>query len=100
MIDRRDPNKINPPNGNLKPVTPRKLSSYRRSFRLNDSSDKSSSGKALCRKCQQPITFKKLASGKFCPVNLDLTDHWDTCKAVTAKSYTGPHTQFFGRTVD
>lgn len=53
---------------------------------------------ATCFKCQQPIAFKKLPSGKFCPTNLDGSDHWDTCSAKRA--YTGPKTLFMGRTVD
>jgi hypothetical protein len=53
---------------------------------------------ALCYKCQQPIAFKKLPSGKMCPTNPDGSDHWDTCNSKRA--YTGPKMVFMGRTVD
>lgn len=36
--------------------------------------------KTLCKKCGLPIAFKKLANGKFCPINPDGSDHWDLCK--------------------
>lgn len=55
---------------------------------------------AFCYKCKQPIAFKKLSSGKFCPTNVDGSDHWDLCKSIVNKPYTGPKTQFMGRTVD
>jgi len=37
----------------------------------------------LCKKCGLPLAFKKLASGKLCPVNPDGSDHWDLCRGVT-----------------
>lgn len=36
-----------------------------------------------CYKCGQPIMFSVLPSGKYKPVNLDGSDHWDICKATT-----------------
>lgn len=35
-----------------------------------------------CRKCGNPIAFKRLASGKLCPTNPDGSDHWDLCKGI------------------
>lgn len=47
----------------------------------------------LCNKCNLPITFKKLASGKLCPTNPDGSDHWDDCsKAKRAGRQFNPAT--------
>jgi hypothetical protein len=32
-----------------------------------------------CKKCGRQIAFKKLASGKIAPVNLDGSEHWGDC---------------------
>ena len=55
-----------------------------------------------CRKCGLPIKWSTLPSGKFCPVNPDLSQHWDLCnqtrnagkvyapiasKVITGKNY-------------
>lgn len=36
----------------------------------------------MCQKCGRPIAFKRLASGKWCPTNVDGSDHWDTCRGI------------------
>ena len=36
-----------------------------------------------CYKCGSPITFKRLANGKWCPTNPDGSDHWDVCRMIT-----------------
>ena len=51
---------------------------------------------AICRKCKQPIKFKKLKSGKWCPTNLDGSDHWDDCREITNRYCTKPKTQDYG----
>lgn len=33
-----------------------------------------------CHKCDLPIAFKRLPSGKWCPTNVDGSDHWDICR--------------------
>ena len=37
-------------------------------------------GKPTCKQCFGLIAFKQLASGKWCPVETDGTDHWDKCR--------------------
>ncbi len=44
---------------------------------------------AACRKCNQPIAFRLLASGRYQPTNPDGSDHWDSCNAEKNKTYTG-----------
>lgn len=39
-----------------------------------------------CRKCGLPVAFKKLASGKFCPTNVDGSDHFDICRLTQFKN--------------
>lgn len=34
----------------------------------------------LCRKCNLPLSFKKLPNGKWYPTNPDGTEHWDLCR--------------------
>jgi hypothetical protein len=34
---------------------------------------------AMCKTCTGPIAFKQLDTGKWCPVEVDGTDHWDIC---------------------
>lgn len=34
---------------------------------------------ALCCACRNPIAFKLMDSGKWCPTNPDGSDHWDDC---------------------
>ena len=36
----------------------------------------------LCKKCGEPIAFKKLPSGKLCPTNVDGSEHFDICREV------------------
>ena len=33
-----------------------------------------------CQKCGLPLAFKKLPSGRWCPTNVDGSDHWDICR--------------------
>ncbi len=33
-----------------------------------------------CKRCGGPITFKQRPNGKLQPVELDGSEHWDTCK--------------------
>lgn len=44
---------------------------------------------AMCEKCQEPIAFYKItsgkAAGKWCPCNPDGSDHWDLCREVAIK---------------
>ena len=45
-----------------------------------------------CQKCGQPLKFVKRLFGdvlKWCPVNLDGSDHWDDCKRATRKRLMG-----------
>lgn len=37
---------------------------------------------ATCRECGQPIAWKALPSGKYCPTELDGSDHFDKCSKV------------------
>lgn len=46
-------------------------------------------GKRICEKCGFPIKFKKLENGKWCPTNIDGSDHWDACKEQQSKTFTG-----------
>jgi hypothetical protein len=55
---------------------------------------------SLCNKCHQPISFKKLASGKFIPTEPDGSEHWDHCKAAIRGQETGSQIEYMGRTVD
>ncbi len=32
-----------------------------------------------CKKCGLEVRWRRLPSGKFCPENLDGSDHWDIC---------------------
>lgn len=41
---------------------------------------------AECRKCGLPIGWRKLPNGKWCPQNLDGSDHWDICRETTRGS--------------
>lgn len=34
---------------------------------------------AVCKKCGLRIAFRKLDNGKWMPVNIDNSEHWDTC---------------------
>lgn len=38
---------------------------------------------AICRKCGEPLAFRKLSSGKWSPMNPDGSDHWDLCRSIT-----------------
>ena len=40
----------------------------------------------VCKKCNLPISFKKIASGKWCPTNPDGSDHWDLCSETRFKN--------------
>lgn len=40
---------------------------------------------SVCEKCGEPIAFKRLDSGKWCPTNVDGSDHWDICKRISLK---------------
>jgi hypothetical protein len=45
-----------------------------------------------CQKCSEPISFvRREFRGvmKWCPVNVDGTDHWDQCKRATRKRLMG-----------
>ncbi len=35
---------------------------------------------SICKKCHQPIAWKILPNGRWCPTNTDGTDHWDDCR--------------------
>ncbi len=39
----------------------------------------------LCEKCERPLAFRLLPSGKWCPCDPDGSDHWDGCKEVQRK---------------
>ena len=45
--------------------------------------------KAKCEKCGSPLAFYKLDSGKWCPCNIDGSDHWDDCSENQAKGTYG-----------
>ena len=32
-----------------------------------------------CKKCGLVVRWRRLPSGRFCPENLDGSDHWDIC---------------------
>ena len=54
----------------------------------------------VCMKCGSPIAFKKLPSGKFCPTNIDGTDHWDLCSELKFKANPNRPTEaFIARTI-
>lgn len=36
--------------------------------------------KKNCKKCGLELAFRKLPSGRWCPMNPDGTDHWDLCE--------------------
>jgi hypothetical protein len=44
---------------------------------------------AKCEKCGSPLAFRKLESGKWCPCNVDGSDHWDDCSEAQAKGTYG-----------
>jgi len=44
---------------------------------------------AVCGKCNGPLAYYKLPSGKWCPCNLDGSDHWDDCKEAISKGTYG-----------
>jgi hypothetical protein len=45
---------------------------------------------AVCEKCDLPLAFIELASGKWRPCNPDGSDHWDVCRdARYAKAKAG-----------
>lgn len=44
--------------------------------------------KTACNKCNRQIKFKRLSNGKYCPVNIDGSDHWDVCNAAKSKANT------------
>lgn len=46
---------------------------------------KSNAKNSLCQKCGEPISFKRLDNGKWCPTNPDGTDHFDQCKRVALR---------------
>lgn len=50
-----------------------------------------------CKKCGSGLKWKMLASGKWCPVNPDGTDHWDLCRSIT-RGAEGPTVVFHMRT--
>lgn len=37
---------------------------------------------AKCKKCGEPIAFKKLENGRLCPTNVDGSDHFDRCRQM------------------
>lgn len=54
---------------------------------------------AMCQKCEAPIAFKQLASGKWCPVEPDGKDHFDKCRERSIRlglRPRGPDQQNFG----
>ena len=40
---------------------------------------------STCKKCGLSIGWKRLKSGKWCPTNVDGTDHWDVCSRERRK---------------
>lgn len=55
---------------------------------------------AKCRKCTGPIAFKQLPSGKWCPVEVDGSAHFDICKTNQVRlglAIHGPTEQTIGR---
>ena len=53
---------------------------------------------ANCNKCGLRIAFRKLESGGWMPVNIDNSEHWDTCAAERWRQKGGKQYQFIGRT--
>ena len=41
---------------------------------------KGGSSVKTCYKCGLPIAFKLTPKGRWCPTNLDGSDHWDLCR--------------------
>lgn len=39
----------------------------------------------FCEKCDRPLAFKRLESGKWCPCEFDGSDHWDICRETQVK---------------
>ncbi len=39
-----------------------------------------------CKKCGEPISFKQLPNGSWCPMNLDGSYHLKLCKRVRRKN--------------
>lgn len=52
---------------------------------------------STCRNCGSELKWKRLANGKWCPTNIDGSDHWDLCASLTRKA-DGPVVKFFVRT--
>jgi hypothetical protein len=59
-------------------------------------------GKPTCKQCYGLIAFRQLASGKWCPCELDGKDHWDICSERQIKlgiRKRGPLTENCGTTI-
>ena len=73
--------------GSVGAVAPKKKK--KKLAKLKKPAKKFLDGKRICEKCGFPIKFKKLENGKWCPTNIDGSDHWDACKEQQSKTFTG-----------
>lgn len=40
---------------------------------------------SFCEKCDRPLAFRKLPTGKWCPCEPDGSDHFDICRETQVK---------------